>query len=39
MISRDMKIWRGGMSNKKAILFIGIAGIVLYYFLIHRRKK
>ena len=26
------------MSNKKAILFIVIAGAFLYYFLVHRRK-
>ena len=27
-----------GLTNKKAILFIVIAGAFLYYFLVHRRK-
>jgi len=28
----------GMMSNPKAILFIVIAGAIVYYFLVHRRK-
>jgi len=34
------KLYGGtGMTNKKAILFILIAGAVVYYFAIHRRRK
>ena len=29
---------RGKMSNKKALLFIVIAGAIVYYFAIHRRR-
>jgi len=29
----------GIISNQKAILFIVIAGAVVYYFAIHRRRK
>ena len=28
-----------GISSKKALLFIVIAGAVVYYFAIHRRRK
>jgi len=38
----EYDFWHGlgsrGMSNKKAILIIVLAGAFLYYFLVHRRK-
>ena len=35
--SVNIKGW-GGLSNKKALLFILIAGAIVYYFAIHRRR-
>ena len=36
--SVNIKGW-GGLSNKKALLFIVIAGAFLYYMLVIRRRK
>ena len=37
-MAKDSPLRFGKMSNKKALLFIVIAGAIVYYFAIHRRR-